>query len=573
MKARYCQALSVLATGLVASAPLVASAQSNRAPDPNAPRLMVGVFRSAEKNLGVQTADAVRSRLSQDVPLKQLWVIPKNDVTATLEASGFPTTEALAAHDARALAQLLRADEYIVGTIAKSDSGGYSVNANLVLTRDNSLVQPLGTFRVDKADKASGAISKEFRDAQKAFQHERACVNSAREQKYDQAAAAARRGIAEYPKSTLARICLANVMREQKAPADSVLKLAQEILAIDPRSRPALTIAYDAYKTAGQNEQATETLLQLVAADPSNSRLLEQVVNELAASGKAGQAVPLVNQLVTENPGDPNFLGLQMRVKLAAKDYKGGIAAGEELMRADTSAATPELFTRLSTAAVLDSQPQLAAQLAARGVEKFPTNADLLVGYADVLRTAGQSQQAIDVLGRALAANPKTPGAYATQARLYADLNQHDQALNALQQAVANGDSASTVATYALAIGQQQYRAANASKKREDFERAIRYLEFANKTNVTPEGQFLLGAASFSTANMWLQEAQRLSKGSASEKTQACSASKSAQTAFVTAQTNLPAGGKFNPQATQQLLQSVGQYAPYADQFAKALCK
>jgi tetratricopeptide (TPR) repeat protein len=534
---------------------------------------MVGVFRSAEKNLGVQTADAVRSRLSQDVPLKQLWVIPKNDVTATLEASGFPTTEALAPHDARALAQLLRADEYIVGTITKSDSGGYNVSANLVLTRDNSLVQPLGSHRVDKADKASGAISKEFRDAQKAFQHERTCVNSAREQKFDAAIAAARRGIAEYPKSTLARICLANVMREQKAPADSVLQLAREVLAIDPRSRQALTIAYDAYKTAGQNDQATETLLQLVAADPTNSRLLEQVVNELAASGKAGQAVPLVNQLVSENPGDPSFLGLQMRVRLAAKDYKGGIAAGEELMRSDTASATPDLYTRLSAAALLDSQPQLAAQIAARGVEKFPANADLLVGYADVLRSAGQSQQAVEVLNRAIAANPKTPGAFATQARLYADMNQHEQALTALQQAVTNGDSAASVANYALAIGQQKYRAANTSKQRGDFETAIRYLEFANKTNSTPEGQFLLGAASFSTANMWLQEAQRLSKAGAGERGAACTASKNAQGAFVTAQANLPAGGKFNPQATQQLLQSVQQYSPYADQFAKALCK
>jgi hypothetical protein len=85
-----------------------------------------------------------------------------------------------------------------------------------VLTRDNSLVQPLGSHRVDKADKASGAISKEFRDAQKAFQHERTCVNSAREQKFDAAIAAARRGIAEYPKSTLARICLANVMQSRR---------------------------------------------------------------------------------------------------------------------------------------------------------------------------------------------------------------------------------------------------------------------------------------------------------------------------------------------------------------------
>jgi hypothetical protein len=148
LKARFYQALSAVAAGLV-GLPLVLGAQQTRTPDPNAPRLMVGVFRSAEKNLGVQAADAIRNRLTSDVPVRSLWVIPKQDITNTLVASGFRPTRRSRRTTRRALGQLLRADEYIVGNIVR-DSAGYRVEPQLVLTRDNSLVQPLGTFRADR---------------------------------------------------------------------------------------------------------------------------------------------------------------------------------------------------------------------------------------------------------------------------------------------------------------------------------------------------------------------------------------------------------------------------------------
>lgn len=563
LKARYCQALTALAAGVVASFPLTAAAQSRGAADPNAPRLMVGVFRSADKTSGVQAADAIRTRISQDVTPKQLWVLPKKDITANLEASGFPTNEALAPHDARALAQILRADEYIVGNVVR-DSAGLRVDAFLVMTRDNKLVQPLGSYRVDKADKAASQVSRDFREAQKAFKHERDCVNAARESKYDVAVAAARKGIAEYPKSTLARICLAQALYAQKAPADEIIKVAQEVIAIDPRSKPALSLAYEAYKAQNNTEKADETLLALVAADPSDQRLLEQIANEWAASGKAAKAVPVVEQLVKDNPGDPSFLQLQMRVRLAAKDYKGGIAAGEELIKADTAAATADLFTRLTAAALIDSQPQKAAQLAAQGVQKFPANGELLATYADALTRAGQSQQAIEVLNRTLQANPKAPGVNVALARLYADQGNDQQAMTALQNAVAAGDSAATVARYALSIGQGAYRAANASKAQADYEKAIRYLEFSDKTSESDEAKFLLGVTSLSYGQMLLQDAQK-SKG--------CAPARSAQAAFTTAQSNLPRGGKFNPQATQQALTGLSQLAPYADQMVKAFCR
>ena len=77
----------------------------------------------------------------------------------------------------------------------------------------------------------------------------------------------------------------------------------------------------------------------------------------------------------------------------------------------------------------------------------------------------------------------------------------------------------------------------------------------------------------YSYGTTLLTEAQRLSKGSKSDKEQACTVSKNAQTAFATAQMNVPKGGKSNPQAAQQVLTGLGQVSPYADQFVKATCK
>jgi tetratricopeptide (TPR) repeat protein len=343
---------------------------------------------------------------------------------------------------------------------------------------------------------------------------------------------------------------------------DSALTAAREILAIDPLSTQALRIQYAGLLAAGQRDQATDVLLRLVAADPTNTRLLEQVVNELAGNGQAARAVPFVNRLVADNAGDPNFLELQLRVKLAAKDYKGGIAAGQELIRADTSKATADLFSRLATAAQIDSQPQVAAQLLAQAVAKFPANGSLLVDYADALSSSGQTQQAVDLLSRAAAKNPRPAGVYIAQARVFSNLKRSDDAFRALQQAVAAGDSSSLVAQYAVQIGNDLYRTANASGTAADFQRAISVLDFANKTSATPNGQLLLGAASLGYARQQLQAAQA---------TRSCESVGNARTAIATADANVGPAGRANPQLAQQLLSVIQQLRPLPDQLGTAL--
>ncbi len=566
---------ALTAAGLGALAALLpfasGAAQQRGTPDPNAPRLMVGVFRSSDKTSGVRAADAVRDRISGDMNLKQLYVLPKADINANLDASGFPTNEALAPHDARALAQQLRADEYIVGTV--SNAGGQSrVEAQMVLTRDNSLTQPLGVYQVSKPDQASSQISREFQAAQRAFTAERDCVNQARDRKYAEAEAAAQRGIAAYPKTTLARVCLANVYVTQrdadttnaartKAYNDSALAMSRDILAIDPLSAPALRIRYAGLLTAGQRDSATNVLLRLVAADPTNTRLREQVINEYAANGKAASAEPLVDSLVLQNPGDPGFLSLQTRVKLASKNYKGAVTAFQELARTDTSAATADLYSRVAIGARIDSQPQVASQILAQAVQRYPTNGGLLSDYADALAASGQTQQALDILNRTAQSNPKTPGVYAALANLYTTMKRPDDAFKALQQAAANGDSASTISDAAVNLGATAYQAASASKAVGDYQKAVTYLDFANKTKTTPRGQFYLGVASLGLGSQLLQEAQ---------KSRSCESIAQARSAFTAAQLNLPAGGRVDPAAAKQALDALTTVSPYPDRLATA---
>jgi tetratricopeptide (TPR) repeat protein/TolB-like protein len=574
--ARHRQALSVagLLAGFAASGSLTAlAAQSRNAAPQTGPRIMVGTLRSTDKKLGTDMAEAIRSRISQDVPVKQLWVVPKADVNNALEGSGFSTTEALSPNDAKELARVLRADFYVEGTVTKTGNT-VRVQPRLVLTRDNSLVQPLGTIEGGSNGAAASAVSKEVREAIKQLDAEKKCVDLFRQQKYAEAAAAARAGVAAYPKATIARACIANsynaMYNAKQYPADSVISISKEILAIHPQNRTALGIVAPAYQAKGDTAASIDAYTALVSTDPGNTRIVEPVVSAIAASGQASRAVPIINQAVAENPGDPRLLDLQFRLLRAAKDWKGAIRAGEEMVKTDTALADTAYFLRLSDAYASDSQPQKAAETIARGVAKFPNNTDLRLYHVQLLRQGGQNQQAEQELRQLLAQNPKAPGAYVQLAQIQNDLNQYDQALASLHQARAAGDSGSLVGQAALLIGNNLYRATNTgSKKVDDYMMAARILSYADTNLTAPlqkaQAQFLAGVAQLSIGQQQLAIARD---------TKSCSAVQVARNAFTDAQINLPKGGSFNPDATKQALGALQQLAPYADQMGKALkCK
>ncbi|HEY3114361.1 MAG TPA: tetratricopeptide repeat protein [Gemmatimonadaceae bacterium] len=526
------------------------------------PRVMIPTLQSSDKELGVQAAEAIRNQLTKQTNLRDLVVVPKADINNSLASSGYSTTEALAPGDAKALATLVRAPEYLEGTVTRTPSG-YKIDSRLIISRDMTKGQILPTAQGAKLDDAAGQVARSIRDARRQLGAEENCHNNVVQGKYQEAVAAARQGLVGYPNANIVLVCLAEAYNALKMP-DSVVAVSERVRANDPRNIPALRMLAEAYRARNDTTKRLEVLSSLAAADPTNIRLIQDVVNEYAAMGHAQQAIPLVRDLLQNNPGDPALLNLAWLVYLNAKDYQGAINVGNEMVRVDTAAATADYYTRLVAAYTALNQPQKASEAANLGARKFPNDPSLSLIGANSLYRAGQLQQALDAAKRAVAANPKNPQGYYLLATIQGALNQYDDVANTLNQAKLNGADPTALSQLALQQGSNAYKAGTASKDRADFQRAIKFLQLSDQLQSSADAKFLLGASAFSLGQSAVNDAN--------EK-RSCDLARMARDAFNLASINLPAGGQKYPNEAAQLMTAIPQFTPAVDNEVKRFCK
>jgi tetratricopeptide (TPR) repeat protein len=550
--------LALMAGGMVSALPA-----QIRGWDGKAPRMLVLTLRSTERNLGTQAAEQIRDRLSSTFSPTALYQVPRNEINEVLKASGYQQDEPLSQNDARELGRQLRAEQYVAGTV-KKEGESFTVEAMMHLVRDPSLAQPLVSASATKMGDAARAVALEVRAARAQLEHEQRCVNFAREQKWAEAAQAAKDGIAAYPRATIARTCLLNVLVEQKAPEAEQLAMAEEILGLDSRARRALAIAGDIYRKQGKTDEMIRAYTGLIAADPTNSRLVEDVTKAIAGAGNPRVALPIIRKAAEDNPGDPALLRTRWLVELAAREYKAGLATGEEMVALDTAMADTSFFIRQAAAYAADSQPAKGAELLARGVQKFPDNAVLGVVYGQSLRTAGQTQQALEAIRKAIAMDPQVERGYASLAQLYVDGKQYDSAYAALMSA-AKGTDSSFVGPLALAFGNVRQKEAGTSKAPADYASALQFLTLADQKAATTDGKlqalFLIGTTSVAYGQVQLNQAVQAKD---------CALLKQARDMIAEAQINIPKGARFAPQAAGQYLSVAGQLSAAGEQAAKA---
>lgn len=585
--------MTVRARSLAAAAAIVALASAvpadaqpvRRPPRPDTPFLTVQVFRSADKMAGPSASDALRERLIQVYPGPVLWVIEKERMVELLQQSGYPTNEQLARADENSLAKFMRADEYVRGTVTRNPDGEYRLDAQLVLTRDASLTQPLPPVTGRSPERAAVALVRPLQEARRQLDNEKKCMEAARSERYADAIAEADKAIADYPTATLVRYCKINVMVRQKASNAELIAIGDEILGIDPNSRIALAIAADAYQAEGNVDKANELLVRLLATEPNNAQLATRVVDALAASRRYDVAKEIVLKAVQDNPGDVSLIRLQFLILAAAGDYKPAIATGEEMVQLDTALADAPFFTRLAALYAADSQPAKAADAARRGTEKFSQNTDLWQLYAQTLRQSGDLPGSVDAAKKALAINPFIPAGWLQVTQAYIEMQQQDSAIVALQHATEAGDNADIIAGVASGIGNQLRLQGNEAKSVEILQRGVALLQYSDSVaaladEVGPADgrrprqqasgetrarvKFILGATAVTLAQVSATEA-------ASAKS--CDLANVADEALLTAQIHLPGGGAFNPQAAGQLLSSIPEFQQYINQIKQAYCK
>ena len=548
--------LVLAAFAMMGSAPLVA--QSTKTGD----RVMIPTLQSSDKDLGVQAAEAIRNQLQKQTNIRDLVVVPKADINNSLQSSGYSTTEALAPGDAKALATLVRAPQYLEGAVTKTPTG-YKIDSRLIISRDMTKGQVLPSAQAAKLDDAANQVAKSIKDARRQLPAEETCHNDVAQGKYQEAVAAARQGLNGYSNANIVLACLAEAYNALKNP-DSVIAVGERIRATDPRNVPALKLLAETYGTKNDTTKRLQVLGQLAAADPTNIRLIQDVVADMARLGHPEMAVPLMRDLLQNNPGDPALLNLAWLVYLNAQQYQNAIDVGTEMVRVDTAMASADYYSRLAAAYLAINQPQKASEVAALAARKYPTDPSIQLFNAQALYKAGQLQQAEDAAKRAVAANPKNAQGYFLLATIQSALNKLDDLAITLQTARTNGADPGSLSQLALKAGSDSYKAATASKEIADYQKAIRFLQLSDQLQSSADAKFLIGASAFSVG--------QTATISANEK-RSCDLARTARDAFNLASLNLPAGGQKYPNEAAQLLTAIPQFTPAVDNEVKRFCK
>jgi tetratricopeptide (TPR) repeat protein len=570
-------ALSLTASALTAQQRTGDPPQRGGQPNQDTPYILVTAFASSDRKLAVEAADELRRRLQQEHNAKELFVVTKNSVNGTLEASGYRPDSALNASDLMELAKQLRG-EYVTDSKATKTSGnGVRLDVRILMkTGTQTIAQPLPPADGKDLGDAVKMVERSISDALKQMPSYKLCIDALRASKWDDAAAKARLAITAYPNAAFARICLLNAYSSSKtAPPDSVIGVANQILAIDPNSLLALVNLADAYKAKGDKDKAIEMNLRIYRLDPSNQSIAQSIVQELAQSGAPDKALPIIDSLITSNPGDPGMLRTKWLLQLRIGRFKDAIKTGEELAKVDTATASlADFWNRQIGAAQSDSNNAKIVEFASKASQKLPKDISFPLLLSQTYRKMGQLQQAMEAANRATAIDPKDTRAWQLAIVTANDMNQPDSAMALAQRAIAAGADKAQIAPTMLAPINAAVKKAQASKARADWEEALKGAELVDGIAPSPETKFFIGVSAFQVAADILNEVQPLARSTKpADKAAACTGAKQAEDYLAKTSVAMPAGGRVDPNVAGQVLGAVSQYTEFVAQVKKQLCK
>jgi tetratricopeptide (TPR) repeat protein len=574
-------ALSLVSVPVFAQARNQEPPQRGGPPGEKTPYILVTTFASADRKLGVESANEMRHRLQTEHSAKELYVVPKANIDNTLAASGYPPDSALNAADLMELSKQLHGEYVLDGKATKTGTGDavrFDVRV-LLKTGMNTLAQPLPPANGKDPGDAAKMVERAISDMLKGMPMYHTCIDNLRAQKNNEAATAARAGIAAYPNSVLSRICLLNAYTNSKAPADSVIAVSTQILQNDPSSMLALVNLADAYKQKGDTAKAIETNLKIWRLDPSNVSVVRSLISDLVNSGAADKALPLVDTLMVANPGDVEMVRTKWLLLLNAKRYKEAYPVADEYIKLAPDSATTTFYNRMIGVAQADSNAAKATEFAAKASQKYPKDISFWNILAQSYVKAGQMQQALVAARRATELDPKNQNAWLLAIAAAKGANMSDSAAAFAKQAIAAGADKNTFGTALLGPTQDLVAKAQASKTRADWQAVLVSAQSVDSIASTPQSKFFIGVSSFQVAadmvNQLQEEAKAAQKSNkAADKAAACATGKSIEDLLTTTQIAMPAGASVSKETAGQIMGGISQLTDYVGVIKKAFaCK
>jgi TolB-like protein len=448
-----------------------------------APLHSVGSPRTARA-----VASSLRSRIARLSNRRELHVLDGDTTEDVLQYSGYRADTVLSEVETRILAKRLRADEVVVGTV-ESRAGAVEVRAQLVLTRDWRMRQPLPFAHAATAAAAADTVARYVASARTQMTGTRRCENAARAGDHAAAARYAEEAIRNYPASTLARTCLAIVLRFNDAGADSIAHVSEAIIALDSSSVVAAVIRANSL-SALESSAAPDAWKHVLRLRSDSLELALVATEELLRLRRPAMALDAARTLIRLHEGDQRIRRLEFRAYAAMSAWKDAAALGDSLdaddvdFRDDSSYAIRHVEALKTIGDTLGALAKSARSVRLhpgdlqlylqyvrlvngengaalpRGLALFPGSSDLHVLAARSAIAGGKKHDAIASLAAAVGADSSLTQGYLQMAELWFDEQQPDSAIAIIGRTPRSGPNAELLRTYAIARGRQFTRSA-----------------------------------------------------------------------------------------------------------------
>jgi len=454
--------------------------------------ILVAPFESpgGDSRLARRVAARTRVALGRRVDSRSTLVFRNDSSEVILERSGFEPGVPLDEKDLVILARRLRTDELIVGRLTPGANGRFTLSSELVLVRDPRRRQPLPVIRSADPSAAADTLVLHVLKARTQMTGLRRCENRAREGRAADGLREAEIALKGYPRSTLLRLCMAEVLAATSAMADSVRKLAEWVIEADSTNVIATVLRAMASETAGAPDQAAQSWARALALRGDSLELAVAGIEQLLRLERPLLAAEALERIIPLHQGD-NWLRRQLfRSQYELARWGAAAALGDSLEEGDAEFRSDSAYAvrhvdvlrmvgdtlgavaksarsvrqhpgdarlYLQYVQLVGSESSLALL---RGLARFPREPKLRVIAAQAARANGDRAAERAALALAVVEDPALASVLLRIAELWFLDGQADSALATLQRAPRTGSGASTLRNYAMGRGVQLLRAA-----------------------------------------------------------------------------------------------------------------
>lgn len=458
---------------------------------------------------------------------REVRVVGSDTIEATLRYAGFRDDVRLGEGDAMVLSRLFRADEIVIGAV-QANAGIVEVRAHVMLPRDKRLRQPLPIIRASTAAAAADTLALHVTRARVQMVGLRRCENAIGVDDLPRATKSAEAAVVLYPRSTLARTCLAVALRQSGVDPDSVNRVADAVLAIDSMNIIAAVVR--ARSLAQQKSSAAvDAWDKVVRLRPDSLDLALTGVEELLRMQEAARAVDACRLLAEVHSGEMRVRRLAFRGYIALSRWKEAAALGDSLDYEDVAFRSDSSYAFRHVEALRLSGDTLSAlSKAARSVKEYPGDLSIYLQYAQLVKgeglvvfprglalfpgsselhvlaareavAAGKKREALASLEQAVQADTSLTQGFLQMAELWLGEKEPDSAIAVISRAPRKGPRAELLRTYAIARGRQMIREAPDTAF-VIWKRALTLFSLADSVDSRDDTRGLIAASSLQVA-------------------------------------------------------------------------